>query len=139
MTPKRRTLGRGLDALLSTAQPETGPNSTAPTDQNLRNLPVDLLERGRYQPRLDMRPETLEELAESIRSIGLLHAPTSAITMSACVAASASFSPPIGYQTSLIVQSIGNYKFSDYWKIGLPLNILALIISLIVIPRFWPF
>ena len=56
-----------------------------------------------------------------------------------CIAASASFSTPIGYQTNLIVQSIGNYKFSDYWKIGLPLNLLALIISLIVIPIFWPF
>jgi len=56
-----------------------------------------------------------------------------------CIAASASFSTPIGYQTNLIVQSIGNYKFSDYWKIGLPLNILALIISLLVIPIFWPF
>ncbi len=56
-----------------------------------------------------------------------------------CIAASASFSTPIGYQTNLIVQSIGNYKFSDYWKIGLPLNIMALIISLLVIPRFWPF
>ena len=56
-----------------------------------------------------------------------------------CVAASASFSTPIGYQTNLIVQSIGNYKFSDYWKIGLPLNILALIISILVIPKFWPF
>jgi len=56
-----------------------------------------------------------------------------------CIAASASFSTPIGYQTNLIVQSIGNYKFSDYWKIGLPLNIMALIISLLVIPMFWPF
>ncbi len=56
-----------------------------------------------------------------------------------CIAASASFSTPIGYQTNLIVQSIGNYKFSDYWKIGLPLNILALIISMLVIPWFWPF
>ena len=56
-----------------------------------------------------------------------------------CIAASASFSTPIGYQTNLIVQSIGNYKFSDYWKIGLPLNLLALIISLVVIPIFWPF
>lgn len=56
-----------------------------------------------------------------------------------CVAASSSYSTPIGYQTNLIVQSIGNYKFSDYWKIGLPLNLMALIISLLVIPMFWPF
>lgn len=56
-----------------------------------------------------------------------------------CIAASASFSTPIGYQTNLIVQSIGNYKFSDYYKIGLPLAFLAFIISMIVIPIFWKF
>lgn len=55
------------------------------------------------------------------------------------VAASCSFSTPIGYQTNLVVQSIGNYKFGDYWKIGLPLNILAFIVSMIVIPIFWSF
>jgi di/tricarboxylate transporter len=55
------------------------------------------------------------------------------------IAASASFSTPIGYQTNLVVQSIGNYKFGDYWKIGLPLNILAFIVSMIVIPIFWSF
>ena len=56
-----------------------------------------------------------------------------------CIAASSSFSTPIGYQTNLIVQSIGNYKFRDFTKIGIPLNILAFIISMIVIPYFWPF
>ncbi len=55
------------------------------------------------------------------------------------IAASSSFSTPIGYQTNLIVQSIGNYKFGDYWKIGLPLNLLAFIISMIMIPLFWSF
>lgn len=55
------------------------------------------------------------------------------------VAASCSFSTPIGYQTNLVVQSIGNYKFGDYWKIGLPLNILAFIVSMIMIPIFWSF
>ncbi|MCF8224649.1 MAG: SLC13 family permease [Bacteroidales bacterium] len=55
------------------------------------------------------------------------------------IAASASFSTPIGYQTNLIVQSIGNYKFGDYWKIGLPLNIIAFIVSMIGIRMFWSF
>ena len=55
------------------------------------------------------------------------------------IAASASFATPIGYQTNLIVQAIGNYKFSDYVKIGLPLNFIAFILSLLLIPYFWSF
>ena len=55
------------------------------------------------------------------------------------VAASASFATPIGYQTNLIVQAIGNYKFTDFVKIGLPMNILAFIISMLLIPLFWNF
>ncbi|MFI3314153.1 MAG: SLC13 family permease [Rikenellaceae bacterium] len=56
-----------------------------------------------------------------------------------CVAASASFSTPIGYQTNLIVQGIGGYKFKDYLRIGIPLNIITIIISLLVIPLIWKF
>ena len=55
------------------------------------------------------------------------------------IAASASFATPIGYQTNLIVQAIGNYRFRDYLKIGLPLNILAFVLSLLLIPYFWSF
>jgi di/tricarboxylate transporter len=55
------------------------------------------------------------------------------------VAASAGFMTPIGYQTHLIVQGAGGYKFSDYFKIGLPLNVLVAAISLLIIPRFWHF
>lgn len=56
-----------------------------------------------------------------------------------CMAASASFSTPIGYQTNLIVQGIGNYKFTDFVRIGLPLNIITFLISVFVIPQIWPF
>lgn len=56
-----------------------------------------------------------------------------------CMAASASFSTPIGYQTNLIVQGIGNYRFGDFVRVGLPLNLLALLITVLVVPLFWPF
>ena len=65
---KRRSLGRGLDALLSTG----GRAATVPDADRLKELPLDLLERGRYQPRLDMREETLMDLAESIRAQGIV-------------------------------------------------------------------
>ncbi len=55
------------------------------------------------------------------------------------IAASMSFATPIGYQTNLIVQGIGNYKFMDFVKVGVPLNILVFIISIILIPLFWKF
>jgi ParB family chromosome partitioning protein len=44
----------------------------APRDEELTRLPVDLLQRGRYQPRLDMRPESLQELADSIKAQGVV-------------------------------------------------------------------
>lgn len=56
-----------------------------------------------------------------------------------CMAASASFSTPIGYQTNLIVQGIGNYKFTDFVKIGLPLNIITFLLSVFLVPLFWKF
>ena len=56
-----------------------------------------------------------------------------------CMAASASFSSPIGYQTNMIVQGIGNYKFMDFVRFGLPLNIIAFLISIFLIPLIWPF
>ncbi|MFI3268396.1 MAG: SLC13 family permease [Rikenellaceae bacterium] len=55
------------------------------------------------------------------------------------IAASASFSTPIGYQTNLIVQAIGNYKFRDYIRIGVPLNIIVFLITIFLIPLFWSF
>ena len=73
MAAKRRTLGRGLDALLSTPTGVKSENTSPEQSRGgLRHIPVDLLKRGRYQPRLDMRPESLEELANSIRAQGVV-------------------------------------------------------------------
>ena len=55
------------------------------------------------------------------------------------VAASASFATPVGKPANLIVQGAGGYKFRDYIRVGLPLNILFLIIATLVIPVFWHF
>jgi len=54
-------------------------------------------------------------------------------------AASASFSTPIGYQTNLMVMGPSGYKFSDYVKFGLPLNIAVGITALVLVPVVWPF
>ena len=55
------------------------------------------------------------------------------------IAASAAFSTPIGYQTNMIVYGPGGYRFRDFLRIGLPLNFIFLIVSLLVIPRIWSF
>ncbi len=73
MNIKKKRLGRGLDALLShPVGTETSSFAAPPRDEGLRHLPVDLLQRGEFQPRVDMRQESLEELANSIRSQGVV-------------------------------------------------------------------
>jgi ParB family chromosome partitioning protein len=76
MATKRPSLGRGLEALLgtSTSAADQPPGSAAAPrlDEELARIPVDLLQRGRFQPRLDMRPESLQELADSIRAQGVV-------------------------------------------------------------------
>jgi di/tricarboxylate transporter len=55
------------------------------------------------------------------------------------IAASAGFATPIGYQTNLIVQGAGGYKFIDYVKAGLPLNLIVMAVAVTLIPVFWHF
>jgi len=86
MVAKKRGLGRGLDALLGGTQAArreynldegvasnlNNATAAAPADNELRELPVDLLQPGKYQPRTDMNAESLQELANSIRAQGVL-------------------------------------------------------------------
>ncbi|MDH3691264.1 MAG: ParB/RepB/Spo0J family partition protein [Gammaproteobacteria bacterium] len=67
MAVKKRRLGRGLDALLMSTDPKATQGK-----EELRQLPVDMLQRGRYQPRTHMDKESLEELANSIKVQGIV-------------------------------------------------------------------
>ena len=66
MSSKKRSLGRGLDALLSSNSQAVG------TQESLRSINVELIIRGKYQPRTIIRKESIEELANSIRVHGVL-------------------------------------------------------------------
>ena len=59
--------------------------------------------------------------------------------VASCIAASASFATPIGYQTNTYVYGVGGYKFFDFTKVGLPLNIICFIVTVTVVPMFWSF
>ena len=84
MSVKKRGLGRGLDALLATShsiksdnlannQESTEQSPSVAAEQNeLQKLPIEFLKPGKYQPRKDMSPEALEELASSIRAQGII-------------------------------------------------------------------
>jgi ParB family chromosome partitioning protein len=78
MATKRPSLSRGLGALLGQPSAPVSPATAAvvtalrPMDEELQKLPVDLLQRGKYQPRIDLRQETLQELADSIKAQGVV-------------------------------------------------------------------
>ena len=59
--------------------------------------------------------------------------------MAVCFGASACFATPIGYQTNLLVYGPGGYRFSDYLKLGIPLNLLVIFGGTVLVPIFWPF
>src|SRR5690554_7544677 len=78
MAGKRKGLGKGLDALLGAgvkipaADNVTAEQAREALDGKLMRLPIEMISRGKYQPRRDMHPEALEELAESIKAQGVM-------------------------------------------------------------------
>lgn len=69
---KKARLGRGLEALLGGQESSATAAAGSRERSNLRQLPIEQLQRGKYQPRLKMKPEALKELAETIRKQGII-------------------------------------------------------------------
>lgn len=61
------------------------------------------------------------------------------LLIAVAISASCAFATPIGYQTNLMVLNAGGYRFKDYVKVGLPLNLLCAVIAIIMIPLLWKF
>jgi ParB family chromosome partitioning protein len=75
MSGKKPSLGRGLaelSPLLARRAGAAAPDTHELAGDRIANLPLDILQRGKYQPRVDMRPESLRELADSIKSRGVV-------------------------------------------------------------------
>ena len=70
------------------------------------------------------------------RSLGVEARP---FLIAVCLGASACFGSPFGYQTNLLVYSPGGYRFVDYLKLGMPLNLLVWVLGAWLIPMRWEF
>ena len=84
----------------------------------------------------DVGAVTVNEVALSIAA----HLGVNFMPFAICltVAAASAYATPVGYQTNLMVYGPGGYRFFDYIKVGLPLTLVCLVVTLLLLPLFWP-
>jgi di/tricarboxylate transporter len=61
------------------------------------------------------------------------------LLMSVAIGASCAFLTPVGHQSNMLVMAPGGYRFGDYWRLGLPLSVLTIVIAVPLLMYFWPF
>lgn len=110
----------------------------------LRDLPPQLLVLAVY-----LIAMTMTEIVSN-NAVGVIFTPVAielghslgldprGLVVAVMFAASAAFATPIGYQTNMLVYGPGGYRFSDYLKVGIPLNLLLALTASVVIPLLWP-
>ena len=100
---------------------------------------------GEHHPAFEEYCECIFELAEDdvdiiqARIADRLQVNSDPLLMVVAVGASCAFLTPIGHQNNVLVMGPGGYRFSDYWRMGLPLEVLIVAVSLLLLPVVWPF
>ena len=80
----------------------------------------------------------LDELLTPLRGIAETGGPVVVFLMAVAVGASSAFLTPIGHQNNTLIMGPGGYHFGDYWRLGLPLEALIVVVSVPMILWVWP-
>jgi len=84
-------------------------------------------------------PSVVIMIAIGVSVAHALHVRPEPFVVATAFAAATSFATPVGYPTNTMVYNPGGYRFTDFLKVGIPLIMLFCVISMILIPRYWPF